>query len=597
MIEKYKNEQTGIEIEIDHSYDSKLTSLGENTLKERYLLPGDKSVQSMFGRVATYYADDAQHAQRLYNYMKNFHFMPATPILSNGGTTRGFPISCFVNEVEDSLESILDIFAENGWLSAKGGGIGTYWGNVRSQGEKIRRAGKTSGILPFIKVSDSATLAISQGSLRRGSAAVYVSCEHPEILDFIDIRRPTGGDPERKTLNIHHGVVITDEFMEKVKEDGIWELKSPDTGKTLDTIKARELWIKLLITRLETGEPYLLFIDNVNKKIPEHHKKSNLLVKTSNLCAEITLPTGRDQYNRERTAVCCLGSVNLEKYDEWKDDDIFIDDVVTFLDNVLTDFIERAPEEFMDAKYSAMRERSIGLGVMGFHTYLQAEGVPFEGPIARALNTHMFKNIKTKAEAANTRLAILKGACPDAKDENVLKRLSNILAIAPTASISVIAGEVSPAIEPNVSNMYVKKTLSGSYTIKNKYLEKVLESHGKNNEETWAEIAANDGSVQGLYFLTQDEKEVYKTAYEINQRSLIEMAGDRTEWVCQAQSLNIFLPPTIDKKDLHKIHLLAWELGVKSLYYCRSFSGQRAEKHKEQVSREVTNYDECTSCQ
>jgi ribonucleoside-diphosphate reductase alpha chain len=372
-------------IVIDTARDIRLTEFGKATLEDRYLMPGE-NFQKMFARVAIHYADDNAHAQRLYDYISKLWFMPATPILSNGGTQRGMPISCFLNETTDSLNGIVDLWNENVWLASRGGGIGSYWGNLRSIGEKVRGNGKTSGVIPFLRVQDSLTLAISQGSLRRGSSAVYMPITHPEIEEFIDIRRPTGGDPNRKTLNIHHGVVVTDAFMQAVENDENWDLLSPHNNVAVETVRARDLWVKLLTTRIETGEPYILFIDNVNKAIPEHHKQLGLQVKTSNLCSEITLPTGIDHHGKSRTAVCCLSSLNLENYDEWKDDEGFIEDVMRFLDNVLQDFINSAPDSMERAKYSAMRERSVGLGVMGFHSYLQAKNIPFESVMAKVWN-------------------------------------------------------------------------------------------------------------------------------------------------------------------------------------------------------------------
>ena len=387
--ELFQNDK-GITIKIDRSKDSKLTDFGRATLTDRYL-GLQESFQDLFARVASTYADDNLHGQRIYNYISDLWFMPATPILSNGGTKRGLPISCFLNEAGDSLEGILDLWSENVWLAAKGGGIGSYWGNLRSIGEKIGKVGKTSGIIPFIKVMDSLTMAISQGSLRRGSAACYLPIDHPEIEEFIEMRRPTGGDPNRKSLNLHHGVLISDSFMRAVETDDQWALKSPINGSIQSTVSARNLWIRLLTARIETGEPYIIYIDTVNRLIPQHHKLAGLNVKTSNLCSEITLPTGIDKDGKDRTAVCCLSSLNVEKYDEWKDDKNFIKDVMKFLDNVLTDFIEKAPESFKDAKYSAMRERSIGLGVMGLHSYFQTKMIPLESVMSKVLNKKIFK--------------------------------------------------------------------------------------------------------------------------------------------------------------------------------------------------------------
>ena len=603
----------GINVETDESKDSLLTEFGKATLRDRYLLP-DENYQGMFARVASYFADNANHAQRLYDYMSKHWFMPSTPILSNGGTNRGLPISCFLNEASDSLHGILELWNENVWLASKGGGIGSYWGNLRGIGEKVGQAGKTSGVVPFIRVMDSLTLAISQGSLRRGSAACYLPIWHPEIEEFIDLRRPTGGDPNRKALNLHHGVVISDDFMRAVENNEEWYLKSPKDKSIQKTIKARALWIKLLTTRIETGEPYILNIDKVNKAIPNHQKLSGLEVKMSNLCSEITLPTGIDKEGKRRTAVCCLSSLNLETYDEWHTDKNFVPDVMRFLDNVMEDFIKRAPETMQSAKYSAMRERSVGLGVMGFHSFLQKKGVPFDSVMAKVWNKRIFSLIKQQADKSSILLADEKGACPDAKDYGVNERFSNKIAIAPTASISIICGGASPGIEPIAANSFVQKTLSGSFNVRNPHLKKVLQEKGKDDEKTWSSITINKGSVQHLDFLSDTEKATFKTAFEIDQRSVIDLAGDRTPFICQSQSLNIFLRPDVHKKDLHMIHFSAWKKGIKSLYYLRSLSIQRSEvvshnkksksvpikgkiNENEEPNDNELNYEECLSCQ
>ena len=607
--ELFQNEK-GIIIKIDRSRDSKLTDFGKATLKDRYL-GHNESFQDLFARVASSYADDNLHAQRVYNYISNLWFMPATPVLSNGGTKRGLPISCFLNEASDSLNGILDLWSENVWLAAKGGGIGSYWGNLRSIGEKIGKVGKTSGIIPFIKVMDSLTMAISQGSLRRGSAACYLPIDHPEIEEFIEMRRPTGGDPNRKALNLHHGVLVSDAFMRAVETDEQWALKSPADGTVQQTISARNLWIRLLTARMETGEPYIIYIDTVNRQIPQHHKLANLTVKTSNLCSEITLPTGIDKDGRDRTAVCCLSSLNLEKYDEWKDDKMMINDVMRFLDNVLTDFIDRAPDQFADAKYSAGRERSVGLGVMGFHSYLQKNQIPLESVMSKVWNKKIFKNIQENVDQASKDLADERGACPDAAEYGFNERFSNKTAIAPTASISIICGGASPGVEPVAANSYTHKTLSGSFNVRNRYLVELLEKHGKNTDEVWSGITTNQGSVSHLDFLTDLEKDVFKTAFELDQKWIIELSGDRTPHISQAQSINLFLPADVHKKELHKIHFDAWKKGLKSLYYCRSKSIQRAENVNDANSTDVTanvykskkqsseqpEYEECLSCQ
>jgi ribonucleoside-diphosphate reductase alpha chain len=593
------------EVKLDFSRDALLSNFGKSVLDDRYLLEGEK-YQDLFARVATYYADSQDHAQRLYDYMSKLWFMPATPILSNGGSNRGLPISCFLNETNDSLESIVQLWSENVWLASKGGGIGSYWGNVRSINEKVRGNGKTSGIIPFIKVQDSMTLAISQGSLRRGSSAVYLPIHHPEIEEFIDIRKPTGGDQNRRSLNIHHGVCVTDEFMHAVESDLGFNLISPMDGSVVRTINARNLWIRMLTARVETGEPYMLFIDTVNKQLPEHQKKLGLKVKTSNLCSEITLPTGTDHLGKERTAVCCLSSLNLEYYNEWHENENFVLDIMRFLDNVLQDFIEKAPDEMHRAKYSAMRERSVGLGVMGFHSFLQFQNIPFESVMAKVWNKKIFEYIQKEADKSSKILADEKGACPDALDAGVHERFSNKTAVAPTASISIIAGNSSPGVEPYAANSFTQKTLSGSFTVRNKHLEKLLESKGVNNDQLWSSISTHEGSVQHLTILSDHEKDVFKTAQELDQRWVIEFAADRTPYISQAQSINIFMPGNTSKKYLHDVHFSAWKNGVKSLYYCRSTSIQRADKVSHAVEKgdfselekkEKQKYEECLACQ
>jgi len=605
----------GPSVKIKTARDSNLTSFGKAVLKDRYLLP-DETYQDLFARVASTYGDDDAHAQRIYGYLSDLWFMASTPVLSNGGAQRGLPISCFLNESSDSLNGIVDLWTENVWLASNGGGIGSYWGNLRSIGEKVGPfGGKTSGVIPFIRVMDSLTLAISQGSLRRGSAAVYLPINHPEIEEFIEIRRPTGGDPNRKTPNLHHGVLISDAFMRAVEKDEEWGLVSPKDQSPVRKISARSLWIRLLTARIEVGEPYLIFSDAVNKAIPEHHKLAGLNVKTSNLCSEITLPTGVDHLGKERTAVCCLSSLNLEKFDEWKDNKFFIEDVMRFLDNVLQDFIDRAPEGMEKSKYAAMRERSVGLGAMGFHSFLQSKMVSFESATAKAWNFKIFRHIQKSVNDASETIGQERGACPDAADYGMTSRFSNKTAIAPTASISIICGGTSPGIEPISGNSYIHKTLSGSFNVCNRHLKNLLEEKGHNDEETWSSITVNEGSVQHLDFLNQDEKNVFKTAFELDQRWVIELAADRTPYIDQAQSVNVFLPADVHKRDLHQIHFTAWKLGMKSLYYCRSKSIQRAEDVStktsglndkidfEQVQNIVTpdnntaDYDECLACQ
>ncbi len=911
-------------INIDYSRDAKLTKFAKETLQDRYMLPQDLSPQDLFARVATAYGDDNEHAQRIYDYISNLWFLPATPILANGGTNRGLPISCFLSETSDNLEGIVDTWVENVWLAARGGGIGTYFGNVRSIGEKVGTVGETSGIIPFIKVVDSITLAISQGSLRRGSAAVYLPIDHPEIEEFLEIRKPTGGDLERKSLNLHHAVVIKDQFMYAVEQDLPWQLKSPKTREVVKTVSARDLWFKILELRLSTGEPFLTFMTSANKARPSFHKDANLIIKTSNLCVsgetklltkegyqeiqvlegkkiiiwngfewsettiektcdeaelldltfsngmtirctpyhkfhiqeknktviktacslgtkdkliafglpkdiqhgseefphpythglytaegfsregrpaiclcnekkllaskivvktgsyeenargelnfylpdnllpkfkvplnssretklewlagyfdgdgylaktkgygsfevssinleflklvslllqtlgvsskikvhseagtkvfnvrgelkdcqvkavyrltinqegcfllknlgiptnrlefkncrmglrsgypkpvtvtsiasvpgkhktfcfteskrnlgvfngiiagncnEITLPTSND-----RTAVCCLSSANLETYHEWEDHPTFVEDVMRFLDNVLSDFIRRAPDSMRRAKHSAERERSVGLGVMGFHGMLQKLGIPFDSVMAKVWNRKIFSRLKHQADMASMKLSAERGPCPDALDFDVPERFSYKLAIAPTASISIIAG-ASPSIEPWAANVFTQKTLSGSYSVRNPHLQALLAARGYDTEDVWSSIAINEGSVSHLpdYVMSDGEKEVYRTAFEIDQRWIVDLAAERQEFICQGQSLNIFLPPDVHKKYLHDLHVRAWKGGLKGLYYLRSKSLARAEKSSIQNLEYMRNPEakpndeECLSCQ
>ena len=599
----------GFRVKIDPSRDSLLTDFGRETLEDRYLVPGE-TFQDLFARVASYYGDNQEHSQRLYDYISNLWFMPSTPILSNGGTGRGLPISCFLNEASDSLGGIVDLWTENVWLASKGGGIGSYWGNLRSIGEPIGGVGKTSGIVPFIRVMDSLTLAISQGSLRRGSAAVYLPIDHPEIEEFIEIRRPTGGDPNRKALNLHHGIQLTDAFMRAVEENAEWDLRSPHDQSVQKTVSARSLWIRMLTARIETGEPYLVYKDTVNNLRPEQQKLAGLEIKTSNLCSEITLPTGIDHHGNNRTAVCCLSSVNIEKFFEWENEKNFIPDIMRFLDNVLQDFIDNAPETMRSAAYAATRERSVGLGVMGLHSFFQENNVPWESAVAKSWNKKIFNHIKAGADQASIDIAKEKGPCPDAEEYGIMERFSNKTAVAPTASISIICGGSSPGIEPIAANVYAHKTLSGTFTVRNRHLKILLQEKDQDNDEVWLSILSNGGSVQHLDFLSEHEKDVYKTAFEIDQRWLIDLAGDRSEMIDQAQSLNVFLPADSDKAYLHEVHYSAWKKGVKSLYYCRSLSLQRAENSSNQPSKidvktldEVAaesnpnDYDECLACQ
>lgn len=580
-------------MQIDHSRDILFSDFGKKTIEDRYLLENEKP-QEMFARVAKAYANDENHAQRLYDYFSKMWAMPATPILSNGGTKRGLPISCFLSEMDDSMESIVDTWVENSWLGCKGGGIGTYAGNLRSVGEKTK-AGVTSGVIPFLKVSDSQTLAIGQGSLRRSSAAFYMPIHHPEIEEFIEMRKATGGDPDRKCLNLHHGVCIPDDFMVAVENDDDYALLSPKDGSVIRKVKARDLWIRLLIARVETGEPYILFLDNANKGSAEHHKKLGMKIKTSNLCSEILLPTGKDYLDQHRTAVCCLSSLNLEKWHEWKDDENFIVDIMYFLDNILSDFIKNAPDTHVKAKYSAMMERSVALGVMGWHYLLQSMNLTICDERTYDLNRSVFSHIHKEVNRADSIIAEERGSCPDAINSGFKKRFSYKTGIAPTASISIICGNTSPSCDPVIGNVFSFKTLSGSHFYVNPYFAKVLDKHGMNNEDVIESIILNGGSVQHLDFLNEHEKNVFKTFKEIDQMDVIRLAAERQPFIDQGQSLNIFIKPDISKTLLHLYHYNAWKLGVKTMYYVRSEPLKRADAPSEKNKREVmcTN-DSCS---
>ncbi len=577
--------------------DNLLTDFGKTTLKDRYLLPEENSPQEAFLRAAKAYSDNDEMAQRIYDYSSKLWFMYSTPILSNGGTERGMPISCFLNYVGDSREGLTDHYTENAWLTSIGGGIGGYWGDIRSDGVKTSGGSQSSGTVPFLKVVDSEIMAFSQGKTRRGSYAAYMNVSHPEILEFLDIRKPSGGDIHRKCLNLHHGINITNDFMELIEKciqeptyDDTWNLIDPHTKEIVRKVSARDLWLKILENRVATGEPYICFIDHINDALPETQKKLGLSVRHSNLCTEITLPT-----NEDRTAVCCLSSVNLEKYDEWKNDKLFISDLVRFLDNVLQSFIENAPDSVFRAKFSATQERSIGLGAMGFHAYLQKNNIVFESVMAKAKNKIMFKHIKDEAVKESQRLAIKRGEAPDMEGTGM--RNAHLLAIAPNASSSIICGTTSPSVEPFRANAYVQKTMSGSFLVKNKFLEKLLETKGINNEKTWTSILGNRGSVLHIKELSSWEKDVFKTAIEINQSWIIEHAADRQEFICQGQSLNVFVPADVNIKELHDTHMLAWKKKLKTLYYCRSEAIKRAELVSKKVERTIIPEADCLACE
>lgn len=587
-------------MKINYNRDRLLSTFGIKTLEDRYMVEGESSPQDAFARAASFFADDEAHAQRLYDYVSNLWFMFSTPILSNGGTSRGLPISCYLNYVPDSRGGITDHYTENAWLSSVGGGVGGYWGELRPVGAKTSHGSESTGVIPFLKVVDAEMLAFSQGITRRGSYAAYLDISHPEIEEFLDIRKPTGGDINRKSTNLHHGVVISDKFMELIEKatlqpgfDDSWDLIDPNSKKVVKTVPAKTLWVKLIQNRMETGEPYLMFGDTVNDALPQFQKDLGLKVHQSNLCSEITLPT-----NEDRTAVCCLSSVNLEEFDSWKDNEQFIPDLVRMLDNVLEYFIQNAPESLYKAKYSAMRERSIGLGTLGFHAYLQRHHIPFESAMAQGLNRRIFSHIKAEAEKATRDLAQERGPCPD--DSTGTVRNAHLLAVAPNASSSIICGNTSPSIEPYRSCAFVQKSKTGSELLKNEYLEHILQELDMDTPEVWKSIITNDGSVQHLDFLDEYTKDVFKTASEIDQKWLIDFAADRQEYICQSQSLNLFFPPTVSKQELHNVHLRAWKKGVKTLYYLRSEAIKRAEVISDEKLREYIfdfEEDSCLSCE
>lgn len=585
-------------IKIDYSRDKLLSEFSFKTLKDRYLIEGEKSPQEAFARAAQAFATDEAHAQRIYNYASNLWFMFSTPILSNGGTKRGLPISCFLNYVEDSRGGITDHYTENAYLSSVGGGIGGYWGDIRSVGSKTSKGSESTGVIPFMKVVDAEMLAFSQGITRRGSYAAYIDISHPEVEEFLDMRKPTGGDINRKSVNLHHGIILSDEFMQLIedctKEKGVddsWDLIDPHSKKVIKTVSAKALWVKIIQNRVETGEPYVMFGDTVQNDLPDFQKELGLKVNQSNLCSEITLPTSED-----RTAVCCLSSVNLEEYDSWSRVPEFIPDLVEMLDNVLTYFIENAPPELQKAVYSASQERSIGLGAMGFHAYLQRNNIPFEGVMAKVHNRRIFSHIKSEAARATTELARVRGACPD--DISGRVRNAHLLAVAPNASSSIICGNTSPSIEPYRANAFTQKTKSGSSLLKNEYLEHALQELDMDTPEVWKSIVTNGGSVQHLEFLDDLTKDVFKTAVEIDQAYIIELAADRQEFICQSQSLNVFFPADVSKMELHAVHMQAWKQKVKTLYYLRSEAIRRAEKVSDEVLRQRIFDDEvCLSCE
>ena len=623
-----KHEYLGIKI--DYSKDSKLDKISIDTLKDRYFWADEESPQEAFARAAVFAATfkgniDFNLAQRLYNYASDHWFMFSTPILSNGGTTRGLPISCFLNYVPDSRRGLSDHYDENVWLASSGGGIGGYWGDVRSDGISTTHGSRSTGSIPFMHVVDAEMLAFNQGTTRRGSYAAYSDISHPEIEEFINMRRASGGDINRKNLNLHNAVNITNEFLECVREDKSWRLIDPKTKEPTKIINARELWMKLLETRAETGEPYLINIDKCNEFLPQEQKDLGLEIKQSNLCSEITLPT-----NEERTAVCCLSSVNLEYFDEWKDNQKFIKDLIRMLDNVLEHFIEEIvdtsrlggytanfkrfktyvreeKEGMVKAAYSAYRERSIGLGAMGFHAYLQSKGLPFNGLQQTGINNTIFSHIKTEATKATKKLAENRGEAPDVHGSS--KRNSHLLAVAPNASSSIICGGTSPSIEPYRANIYTHKTLSGNYKVKNKFLEKLLKKKGlniKEREKIWKDISNTRGSIQNIKIFNKEEKEIFKTADEINQLHIVEHAKIRQPYICQSQSVNLFFipPKATEPQEVHDDYLqyvndVHWYAmhHLKSLYYLRSDTAKSAENVNIKIPRINLEDVECLSCE
>lgn len=592
------------DIKIDYSRDELFDELGRKRLKESYMTEKENSPQERFAFVSQQFSSNPEHAQRLYDYSSKHWLSYSTPILSYGRSKKGLPISCFLNYMTDSAEGLVDTLSETNWLSMLGGGVGVHV-QIRSAGDK------STGIMPHMKIYDASSLAYRQGKTRRGSYAAYLDVNHPDIIQFLEMRKPTG-DQNLRCLNLHHGINITDDFMNIIERcmldpnaDDTWELKDPSSNVVKEKVSAKEIWQRILEMRMQTGEPYLCFIDTANKALPEWLKKEELKIHGSNLCSEIFLPTSKD-----RTAVCCLSSLNLEYYDDWKDDQVFISDIAEMLDNVLQQFIENAPDTISRAKYSAMRERSIGLGTLGFHAYLQKKHIPFESALAKSANMKIFKNIRSKMDEANVRLANERGACPDAQKHGYNVRFSHMLAIAPNASTSLIMGNTSPSIEPYRANVFRQDTLSGAHVYKNRFLEKILEKKCEELKldinEVWASIISNDGSVQHLDWLDDYTKDVYKTAPELDQRWIIELASDRQEFVDQGQSVNIFFRPDVNIRYLHAVHFQAWKQGLKSLYYCRSDKLRKADRVGQKVERKkiedeidlkkLAEGDECLAC-
>lgn len=587
-------------VDINKELDSKFDELGLKRLRESYMKDEEVSPQERFAFVAKKFGTNPDHTQRLYDYASNHWLSFSTPILSYGRSKRGLPISCFLNYLTDTAEGLVDGLSETNWLSMLGGGVGIH---VRTRSADD----KSTGVLPHLKVYDAASLAYRQGRTRRGSYAAYLDVSHPDVLQFLDIRKPTG-DINLRCLNLHHGINITDDFMAIIERcmsdpdtDDSWSLVDPASNRVVEVVSAKHLWQSILETRARTGEPYLHFIDTANRHLNPYQKELGLKIYGSNLCSEIELPTSND-----RTAVCCLSSLNLDYYDEYKDNQLFYDDVLEMLDNVLTVFIEDAPKELHRAVHSAIRERSVGVGVMGFHSYLQSKGIAFEGVVAKGLNIRIFKNIRERLDAANRRLGAVRGSPADIRGSGL--RNTHVMAVAPTASSSIIMGNTSPSIEPFRANAYRQDTLSGSYTNKNRHLDKILKErlNVEEYEKAWSTIISNDGSVWSLDCLSDDEKYVFKTAMEIDQRWVIELAADRAQFIDQGQSVNLFFRPDAEIKYVHTVHYLAWKHGLKALYYYRSDKLRKADKVGQQISRvaieeidfeKLINNESCIACE
>lgn len=592
-------------IVVDFERDKLFDELGLKRLKESYMMESETSPQERFAFVSEQFSSNKSHAQRLYEYASKHWLSYSTPILSFGRSKKGLPISCFLNYLEDSASGLVDTLSETNWLSMLGGGVGIHI-DIRSAGDK------STGVMPHMKIYDASSLAYRQGKTRRGSYAAYLDISHPDIIQFLEMRKPTG-DQNLRCQNLHHGINITDDFMKIIERcmldpeaDDTWELRDPHNKAVKEKVSAKDLWQRILEMRMQTGEPYLCFIDTANEALPEWLKNEDLRIHGSNLCTEIFLPT-----NAERTAVCCLSSLNLEYFDDWKGDSLFIRDIAEMLDNVLEHFIKNAPDTVSRARFSAQRERSIGLGTLGFHAYLQKNNIVFESALAKSANMRMFRHIKEKMDHANLQLATERGACPDAWKHGYNLRFSHMIAVAPNASTSLIMGNTSPSIEPYRANVFRQDTLSGAHVYKNRFLEKILvekcAEQKLNIDDVWASIIANDGSVQHLDWLDQGTKDVFKTAVELDQRWIIELAADRQNFIDQGQSVNIFFRPDVNVKYLHAIHFMAWKQGLKSLYYCRSDKLRKADRVGQSVERrkieeeidlkKVADGDECLACQ